>query len=415
MIQQEGLCEAREPRTGRLGNNHHPLSGKRNSTRWIPRFSGRHRDRDRGIYGWKTCQARNGRICCQEDKPNRHSRTLRRQRRSYSQRLAPTSSLLVRSFLPSKTAIFPSLGLGQHCASPTAMGGNHQPIYFGAGGPESNDNSHNTLSNNLYRPRSPDLSAFVSRPHQQTQVSGQSYYPPLSASRSASGQQPSVGRQGSKDVYSNLPNIPSPVTQRGSYDASPYFTPKGSVDSGYHAAQPGSTERRQTFGYNNAAGLTQSPISAVHRLNSGNGLSFSHQEQAPPQDQGLSQQAFSQAPLVFQPLSSANSPHMQLSPSEPPTGRRRRTRPGSNVNDDGGEHLPEHSTTPGPPSVKPGRKRKSGDDRREWTMGRAPGDPGPSFGIEIKTKFPVARIKRIMQADEDVGKVAQATPTAVCK
>jgi hypothetical protein len=33
--------------------------------------------------------------------------------------------------------------------------------------------------------------------------------------------------------------------------------------------------------------------------------------------------------------------------------------------------------------------------------------------IDVKTKFPVARIKRIMQADEDVGKVAQATPTAV--
>lgn len=39
----------------------------------------------------------------------------------------------------------------------------------------------------------------------------------------------------------------------------------------------------------------------------------------------------------------------------------------------------------------------------------------PSAGIEVKTKFPVARIKRIMQADEDVGKVAQVTPIAVCK
>lgn len=37
-----------------------------------------------------------------------------------------------------------------------------------------------------------------------------------------------------------------------------------------------------------------------------------------------------------------------------------------------------------------------------------------SGGIEVKTKFPVARIKRIMQADEDVGKVAQVTPIAVC-
>lgn len=39
----------------------------------------------------------------------------------------------------------------------------------------------------------------------------------------------------------------------------------------------------------------------------------------------------------------------------------------------------------------------------------------PGEGIEVKTKFPVARIKRIMQADEDVGKVAQVTPIAVSK
>lgn len=38
----------------------------------------------------------------------------------------------------------------------------------------------------------------------------------------------------------------------------------------------------------------------------------------------------------------------------------------------------------------------------------------PASSIEVKTKFPVARIKRIMQADEDVGKVAQVTPIAVC-
>ncbi|KZV98932.1 histone-fold-containing protein [Exidia glandulosa HHB12029] len=31
-----------------------------------------------------------------------------------------------------------------------------------------------------------------------------------------------------------------------------------------------------------------------------------------------------------------------------------------------------------------------------------------------QTKFPVARIKRIMQKDEEVGKVAQATPVVIC-
>ncbi|KAG4440828.1 hypothetical protein IFR05_003700 [Cadophora sp. M221] len=41
-------------------------------------------------------------------------------------------------------------------------------------------------------------------------------------------------------------------------------------------------------------------------------------------------------------------------------------------------------------------------------------DPNP-LNIEIRTKFPVARIKRIMQADEEVGKVAQVTPVAVSK
>ncbi|KAL3461578.1 histone-fold-containing protein [Aspergillus heterothallicus] len=41
--------------------------------------------------------------------------------------------------------------------------------------------------------------------------------------------------------------------------------------------------------------------------------------------------------------------------------------------------------------------------------------PNLAAGVEVKTKFPVARIKRIMQADEDVGKVAQVTPIAVSK
>jgi hypothetical protein len=35
-------------------------------------------------------------------------------------------------------------------------------------------------------------------------------------------------------------------------------------------------------------------------------------------------------------------------------------------------------------------------------------------GQQWKSRFPVARIKKIMQADEDVGKVAQVTPVAIC-
>lgn len=39
----------------------------------------------------------------------------------------------------------------------------------------------------------------------------------------------------------------------------------------------------------------------------------------------------------------------------------------------------------------------------------------PTHGVQLKTSFPVARIKRIMQADEDIGKVAQVTPHVVSR
>ena len=46
-------------------------------------------------------------------------------------------------------------------------------------------------------------------------------------------------------------------------------------------------------------------------------------------------------------------------------------------------------------------------------MSTQPSDP--TLGVQLKTSFPVARIKRIMQADEDIGKVAQVTPHIVSR
>ncbi|MCJ1308362.1 hypothetical protein MMC25_002015 [Agyrium rufum] len=63
--------------------------------------------------------------------------------------------------------------------------------------------------------------------------------------------------------------------------------------------------------------------------------------------------------------------------------------------------------------IKQQRGRKSKKQKVEEVFDKPA--PGVEEGIEVKTKFPVARIKRIMQADEDVGKVAQVTPTAVSK
>ena len=66
------------------------------------------------------------------------------------------------------------------------------------------------------------------------------------------------------------------------------------------------------------------------------------------------------------------------------------------------------------PAKAKGAGRKSKKQKVEEEICEKPA-PGVEEGIEVKTKFPVARIKRIMQADDDVGKVAQVTPTAVCK
>lgn len=42
------------------------------------------------------------------------------------------------------------------------------------------------------------------------------------------------------------------------------------------------------------------------------------------------------------------------------------------------------------------------------------GEPLP-VNREVKTQFPIARIKRLMQSDEDIGKVASLTPVSVAK
>ena len=126
--------------------------------------------------------------------------------------------------------------------------------------------------------------------------------------------------------------------------------------------------------------------------------------QLPPQQH----QPFSN-PLYYQhanhdPVSLFNPPSHPSNPSQVPYY------PTSNImmgngrikpQDDDEDWIPESSTR--------ASSRKSKRVKME-PVGLA---PGAAEGIEVKTKFPVARIKRIMQADEDVGKVAQVTPVAV--
>lgn len=73
------------------------------------------------------------------------------------------------------------------------------------------------------------------------------------------------------------------------------------------------------------------------------------------------------------------------------------------------DHLPAYPPTshPYPQALSPNMPPR-----------KAAVPPPPAPVIEpspVRTKFPTARIKRIMQADEEVGKVAQQTPIAVGK
>lgn len=79
-----------------------------------------------------------------------------------------------------------------------------------------------------------------------------------------------------------------------------------------------------------------------------------------------------------------------------------------------GKSRPFHTDAEWTPTAEKGNRRgKNPRLRVDEDCGKSA--PGVEEGIKVATKFPVARIKRIMQADEDVGKVAQVTPTAVCK
>jgi hypothetical protein len=344
---------------------------------------------------------------------------------------------------------------------------------------QSSENSNNN-NNTTYRPRSPDLSAYI-LPAQQPQLPQQRnlhqgqqqgqpslFHPNYQDHPSTSNNQPSTTsssswqqqRQGSSTALTGLPITGGeeypPPTHGSSYDASPYFSPQRSFSLGSGAGQSqgqvgyfvggGQQQRRETLqGYGSVSAgagtgapvgeysrLTHSPTAASagggggERFCPGRGFGLQHQHRQQPPLQPHGQQGFVQTstsnfttdqpqgqPPANQLLSSSFSLNQQHPQQNMPPSRRKRGQTDDNGDSGDHEYTPESSTGGGAAvSAKSSRKRKS-DSGQTWV--RAPGEVGPSLGIDVKTKFPVARIKRIMQADEDVGKVAQATPTAVCE
>ena len=123
-----------------------------------------------------------------------------------------------------------------------------------------------------------------------------------------------------------------------------------------------------------------------------------HQQQQHQQhQQSNNQQPFD--PFAAEPTFQYSNQYQQPIANMPKNGRRN-------------SHFDDDEFVPDQPAMKQGRKPKK--QKLEEDICDKPA-PGIEEGIEVRTKFPVARIKRIMQADEDVGKVSQVTPTAVCK
>jgi len=138
---------------------------------------------------------------------------------------------------------------------------------------------------------------------------------------------------------------------------------------------------------------------------------FSQNSYYPPQHQQQSYQhqgPYQQQPTNCDPFQ-FGQPHSQVSQNPyQPSIMPANGGPKGLARQDDDEYAPE------PSGAKGGGSRKSKKLKIKEDICDKPA-PGVDEGIEVKTKFPVARIKRIMQADDDVGKVAQVTPTAVCE
>lgn len=80
-------------------------------------------------------------------------------------------------------------------------------------------------------------------------------------------------------------------------------------------------------------------------------------------------------------------------------------------------HDDEYLPSPSPPQPKPERQHASSLELKTSTTEDLPDSVTQEHILtsfeKIKTHFPAARIKKIMQSDEEIGKVAQATPVIV--
>ncbi|KAK4639007.1 hypothetical protein QC761_702460 [Podospora bellae-mahoneyi] len=233
--------------------------------------------------------------------------------------------------------------------------------YF-SGQPAANQSSHHyQLHQPQPQPQSPHQQPQLATPPQalaQTvrpfkNLSDITNQPPLNTSFSGAAYPPQ-----SQTYSTYIPQSAAPASQPASA-------------SSYTAPSPQSYQNRSWYGADNYQYRPQKPI---HQQ---------QQQQTPLHAQHYTSGAFTTQPAGF--------PHGLDGTVSPPESH-------------DANHNSNNINSGNPASTMPPKR------------GAAARPPPPTIEPSpVKTKFPTARIKRIMQADEEVGKVAQQTPIAVGK
>ncbi|KHE84722.1 hypothetical protein GE21DRAFT_1333978 [Neurospora crassa] len=195
---------------------------------------------------------------------------------------------------------------------------------------------------------------------------------------------------------------------------SQYLPPRSQPDNSFstnHYSQPQQSERthRIPFTNNHATGVWNAQQQAsqrdLHHLQ--NQHQYKYNQQQPQQP--LQQQAYPQLFSHTQPQEHQQQQRLTRSQAQRPL-----------------QPLPSHTSNPNPPPAPEQSNIQAASSVAAQTTNTMPPkravaqaaqqpQPSPIQPSLVKTKFPTARIKRIMQADEEVGKVAQQTPIAVGK
>ncbi|KAI1758956.1 hypothetical protein GGR53DRAFT_471812 [Hypoxylon sp. FL1150] len=241
-----------------------------------------------------------------------------------------------------------------------------------------------------YAPKSPDLSSFYSSasdiPQSHTPPGGYPFQAGLGVGIGI-GVGVAAGHGHGPLRYNNH-NQPQPHQYGNAYQSpAPAPTPAPAPAQPTSAPTYGNNTAFNTFSFSAQGGQPQSQLYPRQQTQ------FTHTNQ-----QSYALQPANAPAAYYPPFSESTS-----SPAPFDFRAQRSTPPTSNPQ--AASDQSDQSNPTGSPGTSTMPPRKIAPAKQQTEI-----EPSP-----VRTKFPTARIKRIMQADEEVGKVAQQTPIAVGK